>query len=68
MNIHKDCIHNGEVAGLQQIILALQHQPQLNEKILFSLEIKVTEVADTEEYWKTDPAFLRWFNKPGGRR
>ncbi len=66
LNVHKEMVSDGEVAGLQQIIMALQHQPHLIEKMLFCLDIRFTEIEDSElylppTYWKGDVAYYRWF-------
>jgi len=38
-----EMVDGGEVAGLQQAIMALQRQPHLIEKMIFGLNLKFTE-------------------------
>ena len=68
VTVHTDMVYSGDVAMLQQIIMALQHQPHLIEKLLFCLDIKFTLIEDSgihipESYWKREPAYYRWFHK-----
>ena len=68
MTVQTDMVYAGEVAGLQQLIMALQHQPHLIEKLVFCLNIKFTAIEDSNIYipaiyWKADTAYYRWFHK-----
>ena len=68
MSIDKDMVLNGDVAEMQQMIMALQHHPQLIEKMILSIEVKFVEIEDSEiylkeTYWKQERAFQTWFNK-----
>jgi len=68
LSVNKEMVDRGEVAYLHQIIMALQHQPHLIEKMIFSLDIKFTEIKDSdlylpETYWKADVEYYKWFRK-----
>ncbi|MEO6221501.1 MAG: hypothetical protein ABIO81_13795 [Ginsengibacter sp.] len=68
LQIHTDMVYKGEVGMVQQIIMALQYQPHLIEKMLFCLDLKFTNIEDSglfipPSYWKTDVAYYRWFHK-----
>ncbi len=68
LTVNTDSVYGGDVAMLQQILMALQHQPHLIEKLLFCLEIKFTLIEDSdiyipETYWKTEAVYYRWFHK-----
>lgn len=68
LTVHSDMVYESEVGMLQQIIMALQYQPHLIEKLLFCLDIKFTTTKDSdifipESYWKRDAAYYRWFYK-----
>lgn len=70
MIVDKEMVENGDVTHLLQLIMSLQHKPQLIEKMIFSLDIKFTEIEDSdlflpETYWKTDVEYYRWFRKLG---
>jgi len=70
LSVEKEMVENGEVAHLQELIMALQHQPHLIEKMIFSLNIKFTEIKDSElylpeMYWKGDIEYYKWFRKLG---
>ena len=68
LDVHSQSVNDGEVAALQQIILALQHHPELIEKMIFALDLKFTEIEGSsmyfpEQVWKTDTEYYRWFHK-----
>lgn len=68
MTVQTDLVYEGNIAMLQQMIMALQHKPHLIEKLVFCLNIKFTAIEDSnifipDIYWKTDAAYYRWFNK-----
>ncbi|MEO8111043.1 MAG: hypothetical protein ABI594_13455 [Ginsengibacter sp.] len=61
-------VYEGDIAMLQELIMALQHQPHLIEKLLFCLEIKFTLIENSGIHipaasWKTEKAYYRWFHK-----
>ncbi len=61
-------VYEGKVAMLQQLIMALQHQPHLIEKLFFCLDLKFTLIEDSGIHipassWKKDTAYYRWFHK-----
>lgn len=67
-DVHQDLVKQGEVAMLQELIIALQHYPNLIERFLFAIDFKFTEIEDSdivfpESYWKTDPDYYQWFFK-----
>ena len=41
MEVHTKLVDAGDVAGLQQVIMALQHQPHLIEKMIFALDLQL---------------------------
>lgn len=66
LEVYTRMVETGEVAGVQQLIMALQHQPHLIEKMIFALDLKFTEVEDSQLYipdeiWKVDTSYLYWF-------
>ena len=68
LTVHTDMVYGGEVGMLERIIMALQHQPHLIEKLLFCLDIKFTSIENSdifipESYWKRDAVYYRWFQK-----
>ncbi len=68
VTVDTDSVYAGDVAMLQQLLMALQHQPHLIEKLLFCLDIKFTLIENSgihipESYWKTDAAYYRWFHR-----
>ncbi len=60
-------VQAGNCGGVHEIIIALQHQPQLIEKLLFSIGFEfvddVTDEKIPEEAWKADPIYYEWFFK-----
>jgi hypothetical protein len=47
-------------------MFAVQHRPQLIEKLVFALDFKFRQVADGDLYyqemdWKSDPKYYNWF-------
>ncbi|MEP7252237.1 MAG: hypothetical protein ABI683_07645 [Ginsengibacter sp.] len=68
MTVQTDLVYEGNIAMLQELIMALQHKPHLIEKLLFCLDIKFTAIEDSnifipDIYWKRDAAYYRWFHK-----
>lgn len=68
MEVHTKLVDAGDVAGLQQVIMALQHQPHLIEKMIFALDLQFTEVEGSQlfipaEAWKGDATYMHWFRK-----
>jgi len=68
LDVFTKLVEAGDVAGMQQIIIALQHQPHLIEKMIFALNLKFTEIEDSKLYvpaeiWKVDPLYLQWFRR-----
>ncbi|MEP7229186.1 MAG: hypothetical protein ABI691_02975 [Ginsengibacter sp.] len=68
VTVDTDSVYGGHIAMLQHLLMALQHQPHLIEKLLFCLDIKFTPIEDSgihipESYWKSDAAYYRWFHK-----
>lgn len=61
-------VEAGNVAGIQHLLMAMQHYPQLIGKMLFSFNFRFTEVLNSQLYipemhWKTDPMYYKWFQK-----
>ena len=68
LDVYTKLVEAGDVGGVQQLIIALQHQPHLIEKMIFALNLKFTEIEDSQLYipaqiWKADPSYLYWFRK-----
>ena len=68
LTVQQDMVFEGEVMMLQDIISTMQHYPQLIEKMLLGIELKFTEIEDSEIYfpdlyWKRQVEYYRWFNK-----
>ena len=68
MTVKTDLVYEGNIALLQQLIMALQHKPNLIQKLVFCLDIKFTAIEDSnifipDIYWKRDAAYYRWFHK-----
>ncbi len=68
VTVDTESVYRGDVAMLQQLLMALQHQPHLIEKLLFCLDIKFTPIENSgihipESYWKSDATYYRWFHK-----
>jgi len=61
-------VEEGNCAGVQAIMMCLQHFPNLIEKMIFSfvidfVEDEKTEIVLPEETWKSEPVFYNWFHK-----
>ena len=68
LTVQQDMVFEGEVMMLQDIISTMQHYPQLIEKMILGIELKFTEIEDSEIYfpelyWKRQVEYYRWFNK-----
>lgn len=64
--VNPTIVDGGQVAGLQQMIIALQHYPHLIERMVFSVKFKFMLVDDvavelSEGEWKKRPEVYRWF-------
>ena len=67
LEVPTSMVEGGEIASVQQLIMALQHKPYLIEKMIFAIDLRFTEIEGSELYiptevWKTDPAYLHWFS------
>lgn len=68
MTVQTDLVYEGNIAMLQELVMALQHKPHLIEKLVFCLDIKFTAIEDSnifipDIYWKRDAGYYRWFHK-----
>lgn len=68
LDLNTAMVEAGEVAGVQQVIIALQYQPHLIEKMMFALDLRFTEVDGSALYmpaeiWKADATYQHWFHK-----
>ncbi len=66
LDVNTKMVDTGEIAGVQQVILALQHKPHLIEKMIFALDLRFTEIEGSTLYvppetWKGDSSYLYWF-------
>ncbi|MES2621402.1 MAG: hypothetical protein V4615_11185, partial [Bacteroidota bacterium] len=64
--IDPDLVEDRNVADIQQFMFAVQHRPQLFEKLVFALDFKFRQVAGGDLYfqemdWKSDPKYYSWF-------
>lgn len=64
--VNPTIVDEGQVAWIQQMVLALQHHPHLIERMIFSVKFKFMLVDDvpvelTENEWKMKPEIYRWF-------
>lgn len=64
--VNPTIVDEGQVAWIQQMVLALQHHPHLIERMIFSVKFKFMLVDDvpvelTENEWKVKPEIYRWF-------
>ena len=67
LNVHEEFVLGGEVMMLQQLLGAMQHFPQIIEQMILGIELKFTEIEDSEiylpeSYWKTEVKYYSWFN------
>ena len=65
--VNPTIVDEGQVAWIQQMVLALQHHPHLIERMIFSVKFKFMLVDDvpvelTENEWKMKPEIYRWFH------
>jgi hypothetical protein len=63
-----DVIDKQDPGQVNELVLVMQHYPELIEKYLFGFKLKFPEVADSELYlgeevWGSEPKYLRWFQK-----
>jgi hypothetical protein len=60
-------VKKGSVSAITDLLKALQHKPNMIEKMLFSFKINFTETGTglpfPETYWKLNPEYYRWFHK-----
>jgi hypothetical protein len=66
LDVTTKMVDTGEIAGVQQLILALQYKPHLIEKMIFALDLRFTEIEGSNLYipsetWKGDATYLNWF-------
>jgi hypothetical protein len=65
-NVGKDGVTKGQVQGVQEFIIALQHYPKLIEKTIFALNMVFRDEQHNEipaERWKGVAEPMRWFAK-----
>lgn len=68
LDIHSKLIEEQDTVMVQQLILALQHYPQLIHKLLFSLDFSFTQAEGSKLFiakriWKQDPDYYLWLHK-----
>ncbi len=66
--VNPEIIDTQDVASVQQLGFAIQHQHHLIEKFVFAVNFKFRQIADSELYyqeqdWKSDPRYYTWFHK-----
>lgn len=65
--VNPTIVDSGQVAWIQQMIIALQHYPHLIERMVFAVKFKFMLVDDvavelSEDEWKMMPEVYRWFH------
>lgn len=68
MTVHEDTVKGGDVAMIQELLLALQHYPHLIEKMILAIDLHFTEIEDSDvylptSYWKSEAIYHQWFHK-----
>ena len=67
LEMPEDLVEKGSVSAITDLLKALQHKPNMIEKMLFSFKINFTETGTglpfPESYWKSNPGYYRWFHK-----
>jgi hypothetical protein len=67
LEMPEDLVEKGSVSAITDLLKALQHKPNMIEKMLFSFKINFTETGTglpfPESYWKSNPEYYRWFHK-----
>lgn len=68
LNVPAGEVEAGNVAEIQQLLMAMQHHPQLIGKMLFSINFNFAEITGSElfvpeQHWKTNPVYYRWFQE-----
>jgi hypothetical protein len=62
-------VKQGNIGGVQEYLITLQHHPDLIEKMLFSFSFSFvdddTDMEIEEADWKNDPIFFVWIQKLG---
>lgn len=66
LNIFEGLVDLKSVGMIHQMIAALQHYPQLIEKMIFAIDFNFAEVENCELFipphcWKSDPKYYAWF-------
>lgn len=66
LNIHHSMIKQQDTSIVQQLVMSLQHYPELIHKLLFSLEFTFTEKEGSDLHlarriWKLDSDYYQWF-------
>lgn len=67
LNVPLSDVKEGNVGGVLEYFITLQHHPQLIEKMLFSFKFSFvdddTDLEIGEADWKADPIFYAWIQK-----
>ena len=68
INVQPEAVDNLAVAMVQEFGMVLQHYPELIDKFLFSVHLKFQQIANSELYfseeeWKSNPKYFRWFHR-----
>jgi hypothetical protein len=67
MQVMLSDVTEGNIGGVQEFLITLQHHPDLIEKMLFSFNFSFvdddTDVEIDEAVWKNDPIFFEWIQK-----
>ncbi len=66
LSVYEELVKNGDVAMIQELIVALQHYPHLIEKFILAIDFQFEEIKDSEiyyppEYWKYETDYYKWF-------